>query len=187
MKKDRDVTELLDAYRRGDEAAIDEVVSLVYAELKRIALRELRKERSDHTLQPTALAHEAYVRLVGQRDAAWQNRAHFLGCAARAMRNILVDHARARRAEKRGGGDARVELREDARAVPARSVDLLALDEALGRLAELNARQARVVEMRFFGGLSNEEISETLEVSHGTVSNDWNAARSWLRIQLDRP
>jgi RNA polymerase sigma factor (TIGR02999 family) len=137
-----------------------------------------------HTLQPTALAHEAYLKLVGQREVQWQNRAHFLGCAAQVMRHILVDYARARAAAKRGGGAARLTLTEGIAVAEERDVDVLALEQALERLAELNARQSRVVELRYYGGLSIEETAEVLGVSPATVKNDWVIARAWLQRQL---
>jgi RNA polymerase sigma-70 factor (ECF subfamily) len=157
---------------------------LVYAELRRTAARYLRRERSGHTLQPTALVHEAYVRLIDQRDVQWQNRAHFLGFAAQVMRHILVDHARAHSAGKRGGGAARVTLSEALVVPEERDVDLVALDDALTALAALNAQQARAVELRYFGGLSIEEAAEVLGVSTATVRRDWTVARAWLRREM---
>jgi RNA polymerase sigma factor (TIGR02999 family) len=181
-----DVTELLAAYRGGDRDALENLVPLVYGELRKIASRYLRGERREHTLQPTALVNEAYVKLVDRADASWENRAHFLGCAATIMRNILVDHARARRASKRGGGRACVTL-EDALAVPqVRDVDVIALDDALDALAKLNAHQARVVELRYFGGLSIEETAEAMGLSTATVRRHWTVARLWLRREVER-
>jgi RNA polymerase sigma factor (TIGR02999 family) len=180
------VTELLRAHRAGDADALERLVPLVYGELRRQAARYLRRERDNHTLQPTALVHEAYMRLADQRDVAWQNRAHFFGIAAQIMRRVLVDHARGRGREKRGGGVAPVVL-DDALAIAAeRDLDLVALDDALSALAELDARQARIVEMRFFAGLEVEEVAEALGVSPTTVKRDWSLARAWLRRQLRR-
>jgi RNA polymerase sigma-70 factor (ECF subfamily) len=157
---------------------------LVYAEMRRIADRRLRTERAGHTLQPTALVHEACLKLVDQQQAPWQNRAHFLACAAHAMRQILVDYARARRTGKRGGGAERVGLSQVQIAAGAREVDVLALEQALERLGAMDARQARVVELRYFGGLSVEETAEVLGVSAATVKNEWAVAKAWLHQQL---
>jgi RNA polymerase sigma factor (TIGR02999 family) len=181
-----DITQLLAEYREGDRDAIDRLIPLVYAELRRIAARSLRAERKEHTLQPTALVNEAYLRMVEQRNAVWQNRAHFLGCAARLMRNILVDHARAHRADKRGGQQMRVTLGEDMLLIEEREVDLLALDAALERLAEQDEQKCRIVELRYFGGLSTEETAEVLGVSDRTVKRAWALARAWLRRDLER-
>jgi RNA polymerase sigma factor (TIGR02999 family) len=188
----RDVTALLRAWGRGEQAALDELLPLVYGELRRQAARHLRAQRPEHTLQTTALVHEAYLRLVRQDGARadWQSRAHFFGVAARAMRSILVDHARARRAAKRGGGAQVISLGNaavgggGADGIPESEVDVIALDQALARLAELDGRQARVVELRYFGGLSIQETAETLGVSHATVEREWRTARLWLRREL---
>jgi RNA polymerase sigma factor (TIGR02999 family) len=180
-----EVTRLLGEYRRGDRGALERLLPLVYRELRRIAAGALRAERSGHTLQPTALVHEAYLRLADQKDVRWQNRAHFLGCAAQVMRHVLVDAARARRAGKRGGDAARVTLTDALGvAAEARGLDVVALDDALRALAALDARQARVVELRYFGGLSIGEAAEVLGVSPATVSADWAVARTWLRREL---
>jgi RNA polymerase sigma factor (TIGR02999 family) len=181
-----DISRLLAEYREGDRDAIDRLMPLVYAELRRIAARSLRAERKEHTLQPTALVNEAYLRMVEQQNAVWQNRAHFLGCAARLMRNILVDHARAHRADKRGGRQLRVTLGEDLLTAEAREVDLLALDAALDRLAEQDEQKSRIVELRYFGGLSTEETAEVLGISDRTVKRAWALARAWLRRELER-
>jgi RNA polymerase sigma factor (TIGR02999 family) len=181
-----EVTHLLAEYRGGNREAIDRLMPLVYAELRRIAARSLRAERRDHTLQPTALVNEAYLRLVHQQNASWQNRAHFLGCAARLMRNILVDHARAHRADKRGGGQLRVTLGEEALQTGGPEVDVLALDAALERLSGQDEQKGRIVELRYFGGLSNEETAEALGVSERTVKRGWALARAWLRRELER-
>lgn len=183
----RDVTALLQAWGRGEQGAFDELLPLVYGELRRQAARQLRSQPSGHTLQATALVHEVYLRLVDRPNAEWQGRAHFFGVAARAMRSILVDHARARRAAKRGGRAPALTLgAADAVAdgAPGSEVDVLALDEALTRLAELDLRQARVVELRYFGGSSIEETAQVLGISHATVEREWRTARLWLRREL---
>lgn len=178
------VTELLGAWRAGDREAEERLVAAVYGDLRRIARGALARERSGHTLQPTALAHEAYLDLAEQRRAAWQGRGHFLSVAALAMRRILVSHARRRAAGKRGGGALRVTLPQDLAAVEA-EVDLVALDAALDALAALDPRQARVVELRYFGGLTIEETAAALGVSPATVKVDWSMARAWLRRRLE--
>jgi RNA polymerase sigma factor (TIGR02999 family) len=177
------VTTLLQAWSRGDESARDQLFPLVYEELRKRAAAYLRRERRDHTLPPTALVHEAYIRLIGQRSA-WQNRAQFFGVASQMMRRILVDHARARSAAKRPGSGLRVALQEDAAAVAPLEVDLILLDRALDELAALDQRQGRVVELRYFGGLSLEEIAGTLGVSLATVNRDWRLARAWLHQRV---
>ncbi|MFN7973982.1 MAG: ECF-type sigma factor [Acidobacteriota bacterium] len=181
-----EVSGLLAKVRQGDREALERIVPLVYAELRRIAARHLRGERREHTLQPTALVHEAYVRMVGESAPVWQNRAHFLGCAAQLMRHILVDHARAGKARKRGGGQAMVTLSDDVDRAADPEVDVTVLDEALEALAALDARQARVVELKFFGGLSIEETAEVLSVSSAVVRSDWTVARAWLKRELRR-
>ncbi|MBK6485360.1 MAG: sigma-70 family RNA polymerase sigma factor [Gemmatimonadetes bacterium] len=170
--------------QQGKDGAADELVPMVYGELHNLAVHYMRLERGDHTLQPTALVHEAYMRLVDQRNASWQNRSHFFGIAAQAMRRILVDHARRKRAGKREGGD-RVTLDASVAEAPERSVDLIALDDALTRLAELDPRQARVVELRFFGGLDIEQTAESLGISPATVKRDWTFARAFLQREMD--
>ena len=174
-----DITALLANLRGGDEAAVDALLPLVYDELQALARGQLRGEREGHTLNPTALVHEAYLKLVGQ-DANWQNRAHFFGIASLAMRRVLVHYARRRAAEKRGGGVAAVTLEEEAVAHEAPAEELLALDEALTRLGEIAERPAKVVELRFFGGLTQEEAAEALGVSVPTVQRDWQTAKAWL-------
>jgi RNA polymerase sigma factor (TIGR02999 family) len=174
-----DLTRLLADLRGGDASAVDAVLPLVYDELQALARRHLRHEHAAPTLNPTALVHEAYLRLAGQQ-ADWQNRAHFLAVAAIAMRRVVLQHARRRHAEKRGGGAAAVTLIEDGVAREAPAEDWIALDEALTRLAALAERPARVVEMRFFGGLSQEETAAALGVSVPTVQRDWQTARAWL-------
>lgn len=178
-----EVTARLAELTRGDGAALERLLPVVYDELRRLAASWLRKERAGHTLQPTALAHEAFLRLVNQREVAWQNRAHFLGVAAQAMRRILVDHARRRRALRRGGGLERVTLRADG-AVEAPEVAFEDLDRALCALAERSARQSRVVELRYFGGLTIEETAEVMAISPMTVKRDWTLARAWLFREL---
>jgi RNA polymerase sigma-70 factor (ECF subfamily) len=174
------LTVLLRAWSAGDAAALDALVQIVYAELRAQARRHLSKERRNHTLQPTALVHETFLRLQGQRRAQWQNRRHFFAVAAQTMRRVLVDHARARIAAKRGAGRTLVPLEDAAEPACSPAVDVLALDQALQQLAALDARQAQVVEMRYFGGLSAEETAETLGVSLPTVKRDWALARAWL-------
>ncbi len=182
------VTAALVAWGRGDDGAADRLLELVYPELHRMAERQMRREREGHTLQPTALVHEAYLKLVDQSRVDWRNRAHFLGVAAQAMRRLLVDHARGRSRDKRGGGATLVEIDsaagQAAAAVPARSVDLLALDQALERLAALDVTQARLVELRFFGGLSVEEAAEALGISTATAGRDFRSARAFLAREL---
>jgi len=178
------VTELLKAWGDGDRGALDRLVPLVYAELKRRAGAQLARERGSHTLQPTALVHEAFLRLVDQRSARWQNRAQFFGVAAQLMRRILVDHARARAAAKRGGDALRISLDDASEAAVSPETDVLLLNRALERLAVLDPRQAQVVELRYFGGLSVEEVAAVLEVSEITVKRDWAMARAWLYREL---
>ena len=180
----RDVTRLLVEWGDGDEAALARLMPLVYDELRRLARHYMRRERPGHTIQPTALVNEAYLRLVGQTNIRWQNRAHFFGIAAGVMRRVLCDHARARLADKRGGGAVRVSLVEAEARPDEQATDALALDEALGGLAEVDPRKARVVELRYFGGLSVEETAEVLKVSRSTVLHDWNMARAWLYQQM---
>ena len=180
-----EATRLLLDYRNGDGEALDRLLPLVYDELRKIAAGYLRRERGDHTLQPTALVHEAYVRLIDQR-VQWESRAHFLGVAAQLMRRILVDYARGRNAEKRGGGFGLIALDEAMLAPYERDVDVVALDDALQALSALDPQQSRVVELRFFGGLSIEESAEVLGVSPSTVSRDWAVAKTWLRREISR-
>ena len=175
------VTRLLVAWQNGSQKALDELMPLVYEELRTIAGRYLSRESAGHTLQSTALVHEAYFKLIGQRRVQWQNRAHFFGIAAQMMRRILVDHARRQHRDKRGGGAAKLSLDEAiATAEPERDVDLLALDAALTSLALLDPRGARIIELRFFSGLTIEETAEVLGISAGTVKREWSAARAWL-------
>lgn len=181
MTQQRDgVTELLLEWGGGDEASRDRLMQVVYDELRRVAAAQLRHERPDHTLQPTALVNEAYVRLVDQTRVQWRNRAQFFGIAARLMRRILVDHARRQRALKRGGDATRLSLDEELVGGPQQDMDLVALDEALGELTTIDERLAAVVEMRFFGGLTVEETAAVTGTSPATVKRDWSTARAWL-------
>jgi RNA polymerase sigma-70 factor (ECF subfamily) len=179
-----DVTELLQAWGRGEEAALDRLIPLVYRDLHLRARRCMAGERVEHSLQTTALIHEAYLRLVGPSPAAWESRGHFFAVAARAMRRILVDHARARRAQKRGGQANPVTLDEQLVVAGGPDRDLVSLDDALQALATFDERKARVVEMRFFGGLSVEETAEVLKVSPQTVLRDWKLAKVWLLREM---
>lgn len=180
------VTGLLLAWSDGDEAALEKLTPVVYAELHRLARRYMRRENAGHTLQTSALVNEAYLRLVDAHRVRWQNRSHFFAVSARIMRQILVDFARARQNLKRGGGARQVSLDEGLAVSPERGADLLALDEALAKLGALSARQGQVVELRYFGGLNEEEVAEVLKVSARTVRNDWSLARAWLYRELSR-
>jgi RNA polymerase sigma factor (TIGR02999 family) len=185
-----DITVLLAGLRHGDRAAESQLASLVYGELRRIAARFMRRERSDHTLQATALVNDAYLKLMAQ-DKDWQNRAHFFAVASSLMRRILVDHARSHHAAKRGGGAVKVDLDQpDGNSglifTPKRSEELLALDEALSRLNQMDERQFRIVEMRFFGGMTDQEIAEVLGISIRTVVREWVLARAWLHSELSK-
>ena len=180
------VTGLLTDWRNGNQAALDELIPLVYAELQRLARAYLRRERPGHTLQTSALINEAFLRLVDQK-ISWQNRAHFYGVSAQLMRRILVDHARAQQVAKRGGGEQqRVSLADAAEMPAARPTDLIALDDALTALAALDPQQCRVVELRYFGGLTIDETAEALGLSTATVEREWASARVWLRRQLTK-
>jgi RNA polymerase sigma factor (TIGR02999 family) len=203
---DQPVTQLLAKWRGGNEQALGELTGLVYQELRSLAQRHLRRERPNHTIQRTALVHEAFVRLVNQQSVDWQSRAHFFGLASNLMRRILVDHARARLASKRGGGIVAVSLDEitnptepeDSGASTSPSYaepgvvdgetddDVTAIDEALTRLAALDERQAKIVEMRYFGGLTIEETAQALDISDATVKREWTLARAWLRRELSK-
>jgi RNA polymerase sigma factor (TIGR02999 family) len=181
-----EVTRLLQVWRGGDRSALDDLVPLVYKELRRLAHFQLQKERPNHTLQSAALVHEAYARLVGQDSLEFESRTHFFAVAAQLMRQILVDYARRHRAEKRGAGLCMLTL-DDAMALPQRKdLDIVALDDALTTLAEIDPRQSRVVELRFFAGLSLEETALALEVGTATVQRDWTAARAWLHREISR-
>jgi RNA polymerase sigma factor (TIGR02999 family) len=178
--KTHQVTELLAAWSQGDREALDKLMPLIYDELRRLARQHMRRERAGHTLQTTALVNEAYMRLVDQRRAQWQNRAQFFGVAARLMRRILVDHARSRRRLKREGDAHKISLDEAARVSQEQSTNLLALHEALKKLETMNERMGRIVELRFFGGLSIEETAEVMKVSPGTVMKDWTFAKAFM-------
>ncbi len=181
-----DVTQLLLNWSKGDQAALEELMPLVYGELRRLASAYLRRERPNHTLQSTALVHEAFMRLVNQQEVHWQSRAHFFAIAAQMIRRILVDHARSQRAEKRGSGAVKLEL-DAALAIPLKTdVDLVLLNDALDRLAEMDPRQSRLVELRFFTGLSIEETAQVMQLSAATIKREWNAARAWLFREISR-
>ena len=180
----QEVTRLLVAWSEGDEQALTALMPLVYEELRRLASRHLDSERASHTLQPTALVHEAYLRLVGQKETQWRNRAHFFAIAGRMMRRILVDYARARIFAKRGGGAHLAPFDEAMVVSDERAADVVALDEALSELARFDERMGRIVELRFFCGLSIEETAESLGVSPGTVMRDWTLAKAWLRREI---
>jgi RNA polymerase sigma factor (TIGR02999 family) len=183
---DRLTVDLLERWRCGDRAALDALMPVVYQELRDLAKHYLRGESPNHTLQSTALVHEAYVRLAGQKTPDWKGRTHFYGVAARLMRQILVDHARGRNADKRGGGAITLSLDERLVGGAPQNLDILALDEALNRLGELSPQQSQIVELRFFSGLSIEETSEVLGLSSGTVKRGWTTARAWLFREMNR-
>ena len=182
-----EITQMLQEWREGTDHVLDQLLPLVYSELRRQAARHLRHERRDHTLQTTALIHEAYLKLAGQRNVRWESRTHFFAIASQAMRRILVDYARAKKRAKRGGDDIRISL-EAAEPLGnvGRPIDLIALDEALTRLAALDERQSRLVELRYFSGLSLEETATILGVSRATAAREWNLARAWLHRELTR-
>jgi len=184
VQPDENVTQLLGKWTGGDKAALDELMPLVYAELRSLAKKYLRTERSDHTLQPTALVNEVYLRLIDQRTVSFRCRAQFFGMAAKLMRNILVDHARRRKTAKRGDEPYRLSLSAADRIGGKPDLDLVALDDALERLAALNPQHSDTVELRFFGGLTIEETAEAMGVSHATVERDWSFARAWLRREM---
>jgi RNA polymerase sigma factor (TIGR02999 family) len=184
MPAGHDVTRLLGDWSRGDRRALDRLLPLVYAELRRIAARQLRQERDGHTLQPTALVHEAYLRLVEQRSVDWESRAHFFGVAAQVMRRVLVDHARRQAARKRTAGAQRVPLEEVAETAAVSQVPVLLLDHALHRLEKLDPGLAQIVELRAFGGLTIDEAALVLKVSPSTAKRDWRTAKAWLTNEL---
>ena len=179
----QEVTVLLQRLKDGNREAVDELVPIVYSELRKLAAHYLQSERRGHTLQPTALVHEAFMKLIGQ-ETQWQNRAHFFAMAANLMRRILVDYARGHKAEKRGGVAEKVSLDDAFIFVKDKPKEVIALDESLEELSKIDARRAKVVELRFFGGLNNEEIAEVLGVHSNTVLRDWNLARAWLKSQI---
>ena len=182
----RQVTHLLQGWRAGDQKALDDLLPLVYNELRRLAHFQLRQERPYHTLQSAALVNEAYLRLVGMNTPQWESRSHFFAIASQLMRQILVDYARRRGAGKRGGSVCMLSLEDATEKAPTKEVDVVALDDALRKLAEIDPRQSRIVEMRFFGGLTLEQISAALEIGSATVQRDWTAARAWLYRELFR-
>ena len=181
-----DVTQLLIAWSNGDQVARERLMSVVYEELHRLARRYMRNESPGHTLQTSALVHEAFIRLVDQRDVHWQNRSHFFAIAAQMMRRILVDYARSRNFAKRGGGAVKLSLEEGLIVSDERSEQVVAVHEALDGLAKIDPRQAQIVELKFFGGLSNEEAAAVLSVSPGTVARDWTMAKAWLRREITK-
>lgn len=180
----QDITQLLIAWSAGEPAALNELLPLVNDELRKLARRYLRRESPGHTLQPTALVNEAYLRLIDQRQVQWQNRAHFLGIAAQLMRRILIDHARRHHYQKRGGGALRVSLDESAAVTDAKAAELLAVEEALEKLTALDARKGRIIELRFYGGLTEVETAEVLGISVPTVQREWRSAKAWLHRML---
>ncbi|MBO0861558.1 MAG: sigma-70 family RNA polymerase sigma factor [Chloracidobacterium sp.] len=181
-----EISLLLDQHREGRAEAFGRLMALVYDDLRRLAAWQLRTERPEHTLQPTALVHEAYLRLAGQNPVDWQNKAHFFALAAQVMRHILVDHARGRQRDKRGGGKSSVSLDEALELSHPNEPDLIELDEALNTLARQDARKSRIVELRYFGGLSIEETADTMGISPATVRREWTLAKAWLRHELGR-
>lgn len=186
MHSSEGITQLLVEWGKGDQAALEKLMPLVYSELRRLASNYLRRERAEHTLQPTALVNEAYLKLIDQHNAKWQNRAHFFGISAQLMRRILVDHARQYGAQKRGGSEKqRISITNVENLARESELDLLALNEALEELTRMDEQQGRIVEMKFFGGLSIDEIAEVLGIGHATVERDWKMARAWLRRQLE--
>jgi len=180
----QNVTQLLIGWSNGDKEALDALLPVVYEELRKQAARYLRRERVGHTLQTTALIHEAYLKLVDQKNVHWQNRAHFFGIAAQLMRRILVDHARTKKRAKRGGSDIRVSFNDANLMTPSQNLDIVALDEALTRLNEIDEQQSRIVELRFFSGLTVAETAEVLAISPATVKRDWSMAKAWLHREI---
>ena len=184
VRSPHEITQLLAEWSNGNQTALDKLYPLVYDELHRMANRYMKRERKDHTLQTTALINEAYVRLVEQKDVHWENRAHFFAISAQIMRRILIDHARRHAYAKRGGGAQKVSLDETAIVASGPASSILLLDEALNRLTQMDPRRGQVVELRYFGGLNNEEIAGVLKISENTVTRDWNMARAWLYQEL---
>jgi RNA polymerase sigma factor (TIGR02999 family) len=180
----KEITELLHDWSNGDDLALERLMPIVYQELRKMASKYMQSQKVGNTLQPTALIHEAYVKLAGQKEQNWKNRAHFFGVAAQAMRHILVDYVRNRKSQKRGGDAERIEFDESFIVSNERAAGLVELDEALNKLAELDERKSRVVELKYFGGLTNEEMAEVLDVSSQTIIRDWQFARSWLLQEL---
>ncbi len=186
VEPQQNVTELLLSWSNGNKEALDKILPIVYEELRKQASRYLRRERAGHTLQTTALIHEAYIRLVDQRNVRWQNRAHFFGISAQMMRRILVDHARAKGRAKRGGSEIRVSLDGANLIAKGTELDIVALDEALERLEQIDLQQSKIVELRFFSGLTVEETAEVLKISPATVKRDWSMAKAWLHREVTR-
>ncbi|HQU82038.1 MAG TPA: sigma-70 family RNA polymerase sigma factor [Pyrinomonadaceae bacterium] len=183
---EKPITQLLQELRKGERQTLDEILPLVYDELRRLAKNYLNRERSNHTLQPTALVHEAYLRLLGQKEIEWQNRAHFFGVSARLMREILIEHARGRNRQKRGGEfKTQIALDEAVSFSNQNQLDVVAVDDALSKLEKLDERQAKIVEMKFFGGLTIEEIGEVLSISPATVKREWSSAKLFLYKALN--
>lgn len=182
---EKDITLLLHAAASGERGSVDALMSAIYDDLRRLAAHHMGGERRNHTLQPTALVHEAYVRLIDQRKTEWKDRLHFFAVASRIIRRILIDHARAGEAHKRGGDRTLISLGDHDVAGPARDIDLIALDEALNELAEIDEQQSRIVELRYFGGCTVEEVAELLQVGKRTVDRDWQAAKAWLLLRLE--
>ncbi|MEZ5346506.1 MAG: sigma-70 family RNA polymerase sigma factor [Pyrinomonadaceae bacterium] len=182
----QEITQLLVAWGDGDKRAFDQLMPFVYDELRKLARNYMRNQKPDHTLQTTALVNEAYLRLIDSSRVNWQNRTHFFAISAQLMRRILVDFARAKNANKRGGGDPKVTFDEGLPVTGGKDTDLIALDEALKELAGMNERQSQIVEMRYFGGMNEKEIAEALEISERTVRRDWKIARAWLFRELNR-
>lgn len=178
------VTQLLQKSNEGNREALDQLLPIVYDELRRIARHQLSKERANHTLQATALVNEAYLKLIGQHSVDWQNRAHFFSIAAETMRRILVNHAIERNAQKRGGGATIVSLDDEIDFIHQRDLDVLALDDALSKLAEFDKTQAKIIELRFFGGMTNEEIASVIGVSESTIKREWRMAKAWLQSRM---
>lgn len=179
------ITLLLHAAASGERGSVDALMTAIYDDLRRLAAHHMGGERRNHTLQPTALAHEAYVRLIDQRNTDWKDRLHFFAVASRIIRRILIDHARANEAGKRGGDRTLISLDDRDIAGPAQDIDLLALDEALNELAEIDPQQSRIVELRYFGGCTVEEVAELLQIGKRTVDRDWQAAKAWLLLRLE--
>lgn len=183
----QEITELLVSWSKGSPTAFEDLVTLIYPELRRLARRYMRHENPGHTLQTSALINEAYLRLAGTETAEWQNRAHFFAVAAQVMRHILIDHARKHHVVRRGGGLQRVSLDETAVASDERASEFVALDEALTKLAVVDARKSQIVEMKFFGGLTVEEIAQVMKLSPITIKREWRAAKAWLHLEITKP
>lgn len=181
----RDITLLLHAAASGERESLDALMAAIYQDMRRLAAHHMSGERKDHTLQPTAIVHEAYVRLIDQRSTDWKDRLHFFAVASRIIRRILIDHARASEADKRGGNRTRISLADHDVAGPDRDIDLIALDEAMNELAEINPQQCKIVELRYFGGCTVEDVAEVLKIGKRTVDRDWQAAKAWLFLRLE--